>query len=892
MILSVSNDRSRRVFLRLSFALLVGLAHHGAAPTWAWQFDHTGSWSGTGVWDRDAYSDVRVLPGGDIVAGGQVTDYNAATAGLIHSDNDWRLVRLDGATGAAEWMVDVSGGNVHGLTDRIEQVAVDASGDVFAAGFLGNAGDTGTRVAIAKFSGADGTNLWGVTLPLPPVAGYSDGYYAVTAGMEVDSAGDVIVGLVGSATGVEFRVVKIDGTSGGAPLWSFSVPAATNGQVSALAIDGNDDVVAVGSLSCGANCGNGFAAVKINGATGAEVWKVELATGANAYAANATDVALLGDGDAVVTGYSAATALVRLEAADGAVVWSVGAPTINGGDAVAIDGGTTAIVVVNEYDGATIHGADVSDGSVDWDEPVPASIGYSRFSDLVILSANRAAFSTTAPFLVTVASTVDGTTVWSELLDSSVQLDARTSALAVAADGDVVAVGRTTVDAGVTQRRGTVVKFDADDGALAECGNGATEDDEDCDDGNLVGGDCCAADCSYEATTSPCDDGQACSVSDQCNAVGHCTADTSGCTCGNGLTEPGLGEDCDDGNLFAGDCCSPTCEYEPAGTPCDDLSECTGDDSCNGAWSCVGAQPLCDCCSDHSGAGCAESSCQACICDVEPNCCVLWFHPICTGIAAGACRNSCVSCTCGDGILDPSEQCDDGNVDGGDCCDSGCQIETSCGDHLKCYKAATAKGTTKFVAQTVTMTDALSAAAPLQVTKPDSLCLPVDKNGEGIDDPAAHFECYKVKDDADGGNATIAVSNQFGLWQFIAGKAASLCMPSSRDGVPANLTGDALRCYKGKASELPRTVTLSDAFESKQTTVGKTALLCSAAAVDTGSIDQPERLSLCFKIKDLKTDPAQLKFVARNAQSQTIFGTEVLTAKKATLLCVPSLAAP
>src|SRR5262249_50681305 len=42
-------------------------------------------------------------------------------------------------------------------------------------------------------------------------------------------------------------------------------------------------------------------------------------------------------------------------------------------------------------------------------------------------------------------------------------------------------------------------------------------------------------------------------------------------------------EECDDGNLLPGDCCSPLCTFEPAGTvcrpstgPCDPEEACTG----------------------------------------------------------------------------------------------------------------------------------------------------------------------------------------------------------------------------------------------------------------------------------------------------------------------------
>src|SRR5207247_1753211 len=51
--------------------------------------------------------------------------------------------------------------------------------------------------------------------------------------------------------------------------------------------------------------------------------------------------------------------------------------------------------------------------------------------------------------------------------------------------------------------------------------------------------------------------------------------------CGNGILDPG--EECDDGNLLNGDCCSSTCQFEAAGTACrpaanvcDVAATCTG----------------------------------------------------------------------------------------------------------------------------------------------------------------------------------------------------------------------------------------------------------------------------------------------------------------------------
>ena len=54
--------------------------------------------------------------------------------------------------------------------------------------------------------------------------------------------------------------------------------------------------------------------------------------------------------------------------------------------------------------------------------------------------------------------------------------------------------------------------------------------------------------------------------------------------CGNGVLD--FGEACDDGNLEAGDCCSPFCQLDAAGTPCaDDGNACTRD-VCDGAGAC------------------------------------------------------------------------------------------------------------------------------------------------------------------------------------------------------------------------------------------------------------------------------------------------------------------
>ncbi len=56
------------------------------------------------------------------------------------------------------------------------------------------------------------------------------------------------------------------------------------------------------------------------------------------------------------------------------------------------------------------------------------------------------------------------------------------------------------------------------------------------------------------------------------------TTTTAPGVCGNGVIE--AAEECDDGNQAAGDCCSPTCQVEPDGTPCGDDDPCNGNERC------------------------------------------------------------------------------------------------------------------------------------------------------------------------------------------------------------------------------------------------------------------------------------------------------------------------
>ncbi|MEO6773027.1 MAG: DUF4215 domain-containing protein, partial [Kofleriaceae bacterium] len=185
------------------------------------------------------------------------------------------------------------------------------------------------------------------------------------------------------------------------------------------------------------------------------------------------------------------------------------------------------------------------------------------------------------------------------------------------------------------------------------CGNGVVDPGETCDDGNIMNGDGCSADCK------------------------------SAEKCGDGVVNTEAGEVCDDGNTVSGDGCSADCKsLEQCGNGITDVDEvCDDGNTQNGT---CGDGHLCDSNADCTVGTCTPDGCSA-DCKSNETCGngIRDLGEVCDdGHAPGGCEDDCQhGVGCGNGVLDPGEQCDDGNMIDTDDCTSGCKINV-CGDGI------------------------------------------------------------------------------------------------------------------------------------------------------------------------------------------------------------------
>jgi cysteine-rich repeat protein len=132
---------------------------------------------------------------------------------------------------------------------------------------------------------------------------------------------------------------------------------------------------------------------------------------------------------------------------------------------------------------------------------------------------------------------------------------------------------------------------DKQDPDCAVCGDGVLDPGEECDDGNVAAGDGCSPTCRVEHPAVTTTTTLALPPGDGC------------------LTDSGAARNCDDGNPCTADSCDTRagCVHDPApleGQSCDDGNACTEQDRCT-AGTCTGSQISCD-----DGDACSADACD------------------------------------------------------------------------------------------------------------------------------------------------------------------------------------------------------------------------------------------------------------------------------------------
>ena len=200
------------------------------------------------------------------------------------------------------------------------------------------------------------------------------------------------------------------------------------------------------------------------------------------------------------------------------------------------------------------------------------------------------------------------------------------------------------------------------------CSNGKLDPGEECDDGNLSAGDGCEPNCKFTCLAT--DKTRNCSSSGGCST---CSATAHVCTPVIAGTACGTGNDC-----VAGNCDTPLCGdgIVAAGVEaCDDGNAIDGD-GCNHdcKFSCTAATAAADCAGKTPT--CRTATCTNHVCTSSANDGANGSSCTFGGSTSASCSGG--NCgTCGNGTPDSGEQCDDGNAVSGDGCEPNCTFSCS-----------------------------------------------------------------------------------------------------------------------------------------------------------------------------------------------------------------------
>jgi len=340
------------------------------------------------------------------------------------------LALLAGAPEASGWTRQLDGtgqsAGIYDDGDRVADVAFDGAGDVIWTGRLKQAA-TGYDVVVEKLAGATGTPLWRYDLAAGDFAEPDAG-----AAIGVDAARDVYVAarVYDDVRKSGIELIKLDGATG-AELWRVRADGAND-----LGLEfptdlgiAQGDVFVVGRLSDPVEITQ-LAVLRFDGATGAELWRREVDSGTNGDD-QAHALAFLANGDLVVAG--------RLDVADR----------------------DFAVLAFDADDGSDLWSF-VLDGTAGFDADEAVAVAVGPGSQIVSAGYVSQATGAAEQMAAIRLDPLTGGVVWDTLIEGAAAELARANAVAIDAAGDVVLGG--TIGSG-SSTHFAVVKLDGGNGA-------------------------------------------------------------------------------------------------------------------------------------------------------------------------------------------------------------------------------------------------------------------------------------------------------------------------------------------------------------------------------------------------------------------------------------------
>lgn len=398
--------------------------------------------TGDDVWrlTRDGDADGRDWATGALAS----IDGEVLIAGRVvnrGSKDDGLLLDLRAVDGDVRWERNLN--VTEHAAGEATGVVVDANGDAIVSGVT-SAADTAADVTVVKLAGASGAALWRTRI---------DGAQHVddTGGAVVaDPSGDVFVAaatvdgpggpppdprLPGTPALVDVAVVRLDGATG-AELWRSTAPGRGFPRADDLALAAGDPVVA-GWL--GGEQYESFAAVaRVDAGSGSTLWTSSLGLG-EIGPRDGSPVRV--DADAAGRVFAAVrTRVAKLDAGDGAPLWLRSAVTVATED-LAVDAQGDVVVVGESDVGFGVEKLRGSDGTTLWSLSRGAgralAVRLDASGDVIVAGAIERRGDES--FAVVKIDGDTGIHLWTRIAPGRVP--ARGLALAVDAAGDVVVGG-------------------------------------------------------------------------------------------------------------------------------------------------------------------------------------------------------------------------------------------------------------------------------------------------------------------------------------------------------------------------------------------------------------------------------------------------------------------